>query len=444
MEFIQKAIEAKALLDTFRPLKPEVERRVLDKFRLDWNYHSNNLEGNSLTFGETKALLLHNITAQGKPLKDHIEITGHNEAIDLMLAVVRGERPLTEHFIREIHTLLLKEPYKVDAITPDGLPTQKTVQPGVYKSSPNHVKTATGGIFKFAEPEETPAKMHDLIEWYRNKLEVNVNNPVVLAAEFHYRFIRIHPFDDGNGRTARILMNFILMQYGYPPVIIRTEDKQAYFSVLRQADAGSLQPFIEYVAQNLLHSLDIMMRAINGKSIEDPDDFDKEIALIEQKLRNLGEPAKIVKSTKVLHDLYQDSLFLLATELEKKTAMLDKFYARTSMTIWIDGLGFPGSSLDRERYKSYGTNITEATKDIKISKEFQAFNNPSFNEFGYTSTVLCTFLETRYNVQDEKGEIRFDKPYSDSLTRAEIDKLIRCLQNQHKNMIEAKMDELRQ
>ena len=231
MSSLEDCLKLKKELDALRPLNKEDEQRIMQKFRLDWNYHSNHLEGNSLTYGETKALILFGITAQGKPLKDHFETTGHNEAISLVIDVIKDERPLSENFIREIHKLILKEDYEIDAITPDGEATKKTVRVGAYKSTPNHVKTATGEIFRFATPEETPAKMHDLMEWYTQTKSTEDFNPVLMAAEFHYKYIRIHPFDDGNGRTARILMNFILLQNGYPPVIVKTEDKEKYFTV---------------------------------------------------------------------------------------------------------------------------------------------------------------------------------------------------------------------
>ena len=111
MENTLAALELKSQLDNLRPLNLEQESRIMQKFRLDWNYHSNHLEGNLLTYGETKALILFGITAQGKPLKDTLEITGHNEAIDWVLEMVTSERPLTENFIREIHSLLLKDSY---------------------------------------------------------------------------------------------------------------------------------------------------------------------------------------------------------------------------------------------------------------------------------------------------------------------------------------------
>jgi Fic family protein len=287
MENTLKAVALKSELDALRPINKEQEDRIMQKFRLDWNYHSNHLEGNSLTYGETKALILFGITAQGKPLKDHFEITGHNQAINWVMDVVKGDYPLTENFIRELHTLLLKESYEVDAITPDGKPTKKRINVGSYKTSANHVQTKTGEIFYFATPEETPAKMHDLLVWYNEKIAEAQCNPILLASEFHYKFIRIHPFDDGNGRTARILMNFILMKNHYPPVIIKTEDKANYFGVLQLADAGKIEDFIEYIAENLVHSLEIMIAGANGEDIEQLEDISKKIKALEQKIKDL-------------------------------------------------------------------------------------------------------------------------------------------------------------
>ena len=286
MEEIKKALELKSALDALRPIDKEREAIIMQKFRLDWNYHSNHLEGNSLTYGETKALILFGITAQGKPLKDTLEITGHNEAINWVIDLVKGERPLTENFIRELHTLLIKEPYEVDAITPDGKPTKKLIKVGSYKTTANHVKTKTGEIFYFATPEETPAKMFDLLNWYSQKAKEENANPILVSAEFHYRFIRIHPFDDGNGRTARIIMNFILMQFGFPPVIIKTDDKANYFAALQMADAGNIEPFINYIAKNLVRSLEIMISGAKGESIEE-EDISMKIVALEQKLAAL-------------------------------------------------------------------------------------------------------------------------------------------------------------
>jgi Fic family protein len=271
MNPIQQALSLKSELDTLRPIAAELEARVMQKLRLDWNYHSNHLEGNSLTYGETKALLLFGITAQGKPLKDHFEIKGHNEAIDWVLDVVKGDMPLSESFIRQLHVLLLKEPYTKKAKTAQGLPTSKIIHVGQYKTTENHVETVTGEMFYFASALETPAKMAELIAWYSAQQARADVNPILLAAEFHYRFIRIHPFDDGNGRTARILMNFILMRFDYPPAVIKTEDKANYFAVLQQADAGLLEPFVDYIVENLIRSLSLMIAGAKGENFDEDD-----------------------------------------------------------------------------------------------------------------------------------------------------------------------------
>lgn len=286
MNEIQQALDLKMKLDQLRPISEEQENRIMQKFRLDWNYHSNHLEGNSLTYGETKALILFGITAQGKPLKDTLEITGHNEAINWVIEMVKGERPLTENFIRELHALLLQDSYK-ETKDADGKIVPIKITPGKYKTTPNHVQTATGEIFYFATPEETPSKMFDLLHWYNEKIANKNSNPLLISAEFHYKFIRIHPFDDGNGRTARILMNFILMQFGFPPVIIKTEDKTNYFAALQFADAGNIESFINYIAHNLIRSLTIMIAGANGEDIEEDDDLDKEIKKLEQKINLL-------------------------------------------------------------------------------------------------------------------------------------------------------------
>ena len=269
MDVLTTAEQLKIELDALRPLNAEAEARIMQKFRLDWNYHSNNLEGNSLTYGETKALILFGITAQGKPLKDHFEITGHNEAINWIIEMIKGETDLSEVFIRQLHQLLLKESYEVEARTQNGKSTKRKIEVGKYKTMPNHVLTQTGETFYFATPEETPAKMHELVEWFREEKEKPGVNPIILSALFHYRFIRIHPFDDGNGRVARILMNFILMQFGYPPVIIRTDDKSNYFRVLRLADADQLEPFIDYIALNLIRSLEVLITGAKGEADND-------------------------------------------------------------------------------------------------------------------------------------------------------------------------------
>lgn len=442
---IQKALQLKAELDALRPIDKEKEAIVLQKLRLDWNYHSNHLEGNSLTFGETKALILFGITAQGKSLKDHFEITGHDEAIKWVIDIVKGDRPLTENFIRELHTLLLKEPYEVDAITPDGQPTKRKIEIGKYKTVPNHVLTKTGEIFRFATPEETPSKMNDLMEWYREKIENTEVNPVILAAEFHYRFIRIHPFDDGNGRVARILMNFILMKFGFPPTIIKTEDKENYFAVLRLADSGQIEPFIEYIAQNLVRSLEIMLAGAKGENIEEPDDLDKEIALLEQKIKGVEiknkNDIKITKSRESILKLYDNSIRRLFQEtIHFSEKLFHKFYLRNGWLVFVNVLG--KEKISHQNLDILRNEIDGDIFSIDFHYTFMGFKTYGFEKFIFSPKIVIRFEEHKYKILFNNEKKQIVKLYSEQLTNEEINQIVKAEMKRHKDFIEEKIKEV--
>ena len=271
-------------LDALRPLPPDTVARVAQKLRIDANYHSNAIEGNSLTLGETRSLILHGLTARGKPMRDHIDVQGHDDAVKAVEAAVRDERGLTQEFIRNLHRVLLREPYEASALTPDGGRAKRTIRVGAYKAAPNNVRTSTGETYFFTPPERVQMEMTDLLDWVRRREEEG-EHPVILAATFHYRFVRIHPFDDGNGRMARLLMNMILIRHGYAVAIVRQDDRERYIGELERIDrAGQLAGFIEFIASCCEHTFDLHLRAARGESIEDEDDIDKEVALFKNAL----------------------------------------------------------------------------------------------------------------------------------------------------------------
>ncbi len=446
MNALEKAEQLKLELDELRPLDADAEARIMQKFRLDWNYHSNNLEGNSLTYGETKALILFGITAQGKPLKDHFEITGHNEAINWILEIVKGETILTESFIRQLHTLLLKETSYKEAKTLEGNPTRRKIEVGKYKSQPNHVITVTDETFYFATPEETPAKMHELVEWFKKEKEKPDVNPIILAALFHYRFIRIHPFDDGNGRTARILMNFILMQFGYPPVIIKTEDKENYYAVLRLADADELEPFIEYIAQNLVRSLEIMIRGAKGESIEEPDDLDKELALLERKFITSGNNLEVDRNFESISKVFKFSIQPLLERFKETCEKFDRFYVTNKMILDIDGR----KSEFIKNQSFYGINddiwFYKNIENINFEYQHQSLKKLNLDGFWYTTQVYIQFNLKNYYIEFTRIEPTFKnftalvKSYSEFLTESEINEIMKIIVSNHKEFIESKLD----
>ena len=279
---LERIDRLKRELDALRPLPPEAVARVAQKLRIESSYHSNAVEGNSLTLGETRSLILHGLTARGKPIRDHLDIEGHNDAVNAVEDAVSGGRGLTETFIRQLHAILLKEPYEVDATTPDGSPTRRRIEVGAYKTMPNNVRTSTGETYFFTPPEQVKSAMSDLMSWYKAR-EADGEHPIILAATFHYRFVRIHPFDDGNGRMARLLMNMILIRHGYTVAIVRQENRGRYIQELERADkTEDLTQFIDYIASCCEHTLNLHLRAARGESIEEADDIDYEIALFKQ------------------------------------------------------------------------------------------------------------------------------------------------------------------
>jgi Fic family protein len=271
-------------VDALRPLDAEQEARLVQKFNLEWNYHSNALEGNTLSLGETRAFLLYGITAQGKPFRDYLDIKGHQDAVRYLEELVRGSEVLSEAAIRELHRILLVETYEVDAITPDGRPKRRRIAIGQYKTAPNHVRTTTGEFHFYATPLETSALMAELLAWYRREEEAGALHPLVLAATFHWRFVAIHPFDDGNGRMARLLTNLILMQHGFVPMVIPVEARGDYLLALEKADAGDLADFVELVGRELIRALELALRAARGESLEEPGGLDRRIQRLREQL----------------------------------------------------------------------------------------------------------------------------------------------------------------
>ena len=231
---IKKALEAWQAL---QPLSEKDRDRLSRRFTVDFNYNSNHIEGNTLTYGQTEILLLFGKVIGEADVKDVQEMTASNVGLRMMAeeAAVK-EMPLTQNFIRTLHKTLLREDYTVYRDLPGGVQTSYTVHAGTYKTRPNSVITRYGDRFEYASPEETPGLMTELVDWYNAAEKEGRLSPVELAALFHYRYIRIHPFEDGNGRIARLMVNFILCRHDYPMIVVRSRNKSEYLEALHQAD----------------------------------------------------------------------------------------------------------------------------------------------------------------------------------------------------------------
>jgi len=277
-DLFQKITSLHKELEDLKPLKKEDDERLWKKFRLEWNFNSNHIEGNTLTYGQTELLLFFEKTTGDHDAREIDEMRGHDVALKMIVEYAKDKsREITEADIRELNKIILVRPFWSNAQTLDGQPTKKLIQPGEYKREPNSVLLQSGEMFHYASPEETPVRMKELMDWYRQAQAEGKSHPVELAAKLHYDFVRIHPFDDSNGRTSRLLMNYVLLRHDYPPLIIKSSDKRGYLNALNKADVGDKAAFTKYIADQMIWSLELSIKAAKGESIEERDDIDKEI-----------------------------------------------------------------------------------------------------------------------------------------------------------------------
>ena len=223
---------------SYRPLSPETLQSLKEYYRVGTTFTSNALEGNSLTESETKVIIEDGLTIEGKPLRDVYEAVGHAKAYDYMYELSHNE-PLTEEVICNLHKLFYQQ--------------MDSERAGQYRKVPVFI---SGSRYSVSPVAEIDKRMKQLVQWYNNN--ENKLHPVVLAAELHKRFVFIHPFIDGNGRMARLLMNLSLMRNDYNIAIIPAVTRAEYISALEQAhNDGNV--FVSFIADRVIMTqLDIL------------------------------------------------------------------------------------------------------------------------------------------------------------------------------------------
>ena len=239
-DFFKEIDKKKEILDSKRPLPEHTLRTLQENLILEWTYNSNAIEGNTLTFSETK-VVLEGITIGGKSIKEHLEVTNHRDAIHFLMELVKEKDILAEFDIKNIHRLVLKEVANSIA--------------GVYRNQNVIISGA-----KHIPPEHFVVKeqMERFIEDYKTWKDYH---PIIRAAFLHEVFIKIHPFADGNGRTARLLMNFEAIKNGYTPIIIKKTQRSEYYDALDKAHIeNDYTDFIKLVAKSTLESLESYLK----------------------------------------------------------------------------------------------------------------------------------------------------------------------------------------
>lgn len=236
---IKQADELKALLDQKRPLSKAHLAKLMDYYKVEYTYDSNRIEGNTMTLKETALVIEKGLTISGKSVREHFETVNHAEAIDMLFELVENKTLINEYLVKQIHGLILRGIDKENA--------------GKYRD----VNVRISGSKHFPpEPYLLSKLMEDYFLFYNeNKSRMH---PIVLAAEMHERLVTIHPFIDGNGRTARLVMNLVLMQAGYPITNISSEkdSRLHYYETLEVAQTKhNKAPFIEFIFNNVIYAI---------------------------------------------------------------------------------------------------------------------------------------------------------------------------------------------
>lgn len=235
----------KKRLDDKRPLPKDALKKLREEIRIAHTYHSNAIEGNTLSLQETKLVLEEGITIGGKSLREHLEVTGNANAFNRIEELARKKKDIDHVVVQEIH----------DIVT-----TGQLLDPGRYRT---HNVRIVGA--KIIPPDFS--KIISLMDDFIKEIKKMKNHRIIVAAYLHYRFVTIHPFSDGNGRVARLLSNLYLMRYGYPPIILKKEDRMKYYDYLNKGNLGNLNPFVDFIANAVDESL-LLFISIFGRKDE--------------------------------------------------------------------------------------------------------------------------------------------------------------------------------
>lgn len=250
----QRIKEKKAKLDKLRPLSPALAARLREQIIIEWTYNSNAIEGTKLSLKETELVIEQGLTIKGVPIKDHLEAINHKEAILFLEELVKTKKfKINTFLIRQIHQLVLN---KIDK---DNAGKYRVVQVKI-----------TGAIHNLPYPAQIPAEMKLFENWLSSKK--NQKDIIDYASLAHFKLVNIHPFIDGNGRTARLLMNLILINRGFPPTVILKNERAKYYETLHLANKKDFKPFIDFIGRCVERSLTWYLDAVlpeNKKRYED-------------------------------------------------------------------------------------------------------------------------------------------------------------------------------
>lgn len=395
-------------------------RRLEEKFRLEFSYNSNHIEGNTITYLDTKALLLKDIVVNSYTFRELEEMKAHDGAFTLIKEwAVDQDRDISQVDIKELNKLILVKDFWKDAQTSDGLPVRRIIKVGEYKEMPNSVRLTNGEIFHYAEPFEVPAKMQELMDWYND--EKTGLHPITLATIFHHKFVLIHPFDDGNGRLSRLMMNYILLRFGYPPIVIKSVDKTKYLNALRLADAGNTEAFIDFIADQVIWSLELSIKAGKGESIEEPNDWEKELSILAKTNDTIPEK----KTVELLNMRFHDSYFQLFQAIKAKAEnIISQLFEEAKFKLDINNQLHTYEDLGYLELLQFGIKINE-NQLLNFSPTFLRYKKNGLAIFDVNSVIKIKLNSYQYVITIAGNkDLMINKTYNEKLTDQEIEIIV--------------------
>ena len=240
---LERILGKKTELDKLRPIPAYALKSIKESLMIEWTYNSNSIEGNTLTLQETKMVIEEGFTIKGKSLREHFEAVNHQEAIEFVESLVSDNYLLKERDILNIHELVLQKIEKDFA--------------GRFRTSGVRI---SGANFVPPNALKIDGYINELVDWV-NTSDLDI---IIKSTIFHHRFVWIHPFFDGNGRTVRLLFNLLLMKEGFPPAIILKNDRKKYYDALNFANNGNYSKLALLILQALERSLDIYLGSLNN------------------------------------------------------------------------------------------------------------------------------------------------------------------------------------
>jgi len=406
-------------IDGCGKLDDDILNKINYKLRLDWNYYSNRMEGGTLTRPETKQVMA-GVSVAAKPLNDVKEMSGHDKAVQEILHISKGNMRISEKRMKSLHHLIMNED-----------DDKKAALIGKWKKENNEVINYKGEKQLFQSWKEVPEAIHKLLDRTNAELDAyfakkkNAKHPLFIASDFHLDFLYIHPFYDGNGRSARLLTNLILISCGYPPIIITDATKEVYYRFISEVQSygADKELFYSLMGNQMVETQKLILNAIEGKDLSDEDDFDKELALLKNQLGQGSDKIELEHGQVDMKKFIQDNFTPVIDGLIEKGKKLSEFYKSNQIDFRIGNLGL-SSNLSKAKVdfmKGIEMIEPDGFHSLKIEIDLLNFIKNGLQTFNTHWKLEASFDKVKYSIEfnSEGAKKSFEKLYHQHLTLEE-------------------------